>query len=183
MTNRLAGLLLVVSVLVLEAPDGAGGGATMEIARTGSKTIVVIGASYAGGWDPGRPIAGYRMVTRGVSGEQSSQILARFKTDALALKPDAVIIWGFINDVFRSDPARIDRTLARIRESLPAMVESARKAGVVPILATEVTVRGGSMVGRFRQADGKNSREVELSGLHQPTRDRDKSLDPRSGHA
>jgi lysophospholipase L1-like esterase len=142
MAMTLIGPLVLALILVFDTPREVWGEMKMDNEKAGSKIIVVIGASYAGGWDPGRPIAGYRMVTKGVSGEQSSQVLARFETDAIALKPDAVIIWGFINDVFRSDPARIDQTLVRTRESLLAMVESARKAGTVPILATEVTVRG-----------------------------------------
>lgn len=168
MAMAVIGFLVSALVIAVEA-SSLGSKTTMGTARAGSKTIVVIGASYAGGWYPGRPIAGYRMVTKGVSGEQSSQVLARFETDALALKPDAVIIWGFINDVFRSDPARIDQTLARTRESLLAMVESARKAGVVPILATEVTVRGedrwseifATLMGRIL---GKSSYQDYING-------------------
>lgn len=131
-----------VSVFMMQHEAG-GSGSKMEKDKIepGSKTIVVIGASYAGGWDPGMPIAGYRMVNKGVPGEETSQVSVRFDTDALALKPDAVIIWGFINDVFRSDRTRIDERLARTRETLLAMVESARKAWVKPILATEVTIR------------------------------------------
>lgn len=106
------------------------------------KTLVLIGASYAGGWDSARPIAGYRMVNKGVNGQQSFEMLARFEADVVALKPDAVIIWGFINDLFRSDQSRIDQTVMRTRESLLAMVELSRKSGVTPILATEVTIRG-----------------------------------------
>jgi lysophospholipase L1-like esterase len=105
------------------------------------KTIVVIGASYAGGWNSDRPIAGFRFINKGIGGQQSFEMLARFETDVLAIKPDAVIIWGFINDVFRSDRAQMEQTLSRTRESILAMVESARKARIMPVLATEVTIR------------------------------------------
>ncbi|MCP9469243.1 MAG: GDSL-type esterase/lipase family protein [Nitrospira sp.] len=77
-----------------------------------------------------------------MTGQQSFEMLGRFETDVIAIKPDAVLIWGFINDIFRSDQDKIEEALARARESLSAMVELARKAGIVPILATEVTVRG-----------------------------------------
>lgn len=133
---------LVLAMMLVPEPDGPRGETTMDNVRAGSKTIVVIGASYAGGWDPGRPIAGYRIVTKGVSGEQSSQVLARFETDTLALKPDAVIIWGFINDIFRADRARMAQALEGTRKNVLTMIESARRAGIVPILASEVTIRG-----------------------------------------
>jgi len=135
------GLFLSMQMMVVE---GAGSSGDVMVGKmdTASKSIVLIGASYAGGWDPGRSIAGFRTINKGVSGQQSFEMLARFDNDVLVLKPDAVIIWGFINDVFRSDPAQIEQTLKRARESIVAMVELARKAGIVPILATEVTIRG-----------------------------------------
>lgn len=104
--------------------------------------LVVLGASYAGGWNPDRLVAGCLVINKGIGGQQSFEMLARFETDVIAVKPDAVLIWGFINDIFRGDQDKIEETLARTKESLTAMVERARKAGIVPILATEVTVRG-----------------------------------------
>lgn len=105
------------------------------------KTIVVIGASYAEGWKS-QPIAGFRFINKGITGQQSFEMLARFQTDVIDAKPHAVIIWGFINDIFRSDRERIDQTLTRTQESLMAMIRAAKTANVTPILATEVTIRG-----------------------------------------
>lgn len=110
--------------------------------EVGAKTIVVIGASYVESWNLTRPIAGYRMINKGVHGQQSFEMLARFQNDVIALRPEAVIVWGFNNDVHRSDPARIDHTLRRTMESLWAMVQLAKQAGIIPILATEIPVRG-----------------------------------------
>jgi len=105
------------------------------------KTIVVIGASYAGGWNLAGLIAGHSFVNKGIDGQQSFELLARFDSDVLALKPQAVIIWGFINDIFRSDRDRVEETLKRTQESLVAMTRKAKAAGIIPILATEVTIR------------------------------------------
>lgn len=110
--------------------------------EVGAKTIVVVGASYVESWSLNRLIAGYRMINRGVHGEQSFEMLARFRQDVIALKPEAVIVWGFNNDVHRSDRARIDQTLRRTRESFSAMVQLAKQAGIIPILATEIFIRG-----------------------------------------
>ena len=105
--------------------------------------VVVLGASYARGWD--LPGAGKMAVTnKGISGQQSFELLDRFDRDVTALKPRAVILWGFINDIYRSERANIDAALARARESFGAMVVRARASGIEPILATEVTIRPAS---------------------------------------
>ncbi len=67
--------------------------------RAASAPIVVLGASYAQGWALD-PIAGSTVVNAGVAGETSSEMVARFKDDVLARTPRAVVIWGFINDIF-----------------------------------------------------------------------------------
>jgi lysophospholipase L1-like esterase len=172
--DRVAAIVVSMGLYCVPVASGteAGGVAGTpenEKMETASKTMVLIGASYAGGWDPGRPIAGYRLVNKGVNGQQSFEMLARFETDVIGLKPDVVIIWGFINDVFRSDRAQIDQTLRRTRESIVAMVELSRKAGVTPVLATEVTIRSKhgwveaaqTMVGRLL---GKSSYQDYING-------------------
>jgi lysophospholipase L1-like esterase len=68
-------------------------------------------------------------------------MLERFERDVLSIKPRAVIIWGFINDVFRADPTQMDTVLERVRQSYVRMIALARERGVEPILATEVTIR------------------------------------------
>lgn len=129
----------------------------MDKAEVSSKTLVLIGASYARGWPSDQLVGGYRMMNKGVNGQQSHEMLARFETDVVALNPNAVLIWGFINDIFRSDQTKIRETLAHTRKSMQAMVDLAKKSGIVPILATEVTIRGkdewkeviGDLVGSF----------------------------------
>lgn len=176
--------LVVVSILMgICSPMVAGaieisgleGQAKMDHSEGRTKTIVLIGASYAGGWPSERPIGGYRMVNKGVSGQQSFEMLARFESDVLVLKPDAVIIWGFINDIFRSDRAQIDQTLRRTRESIVAMIKLTRKAGITPILATEVTIRGknewsetlqafiGRILGKASYQDYVNEHVIETN--------------------
>lgn len=76
-------------------------------ARTGD-TVVVIGASYARGWKP-ESLWGANVVNKGASGEQTHEMLARFDDDVLALEPQMVIIWGFINDIYRSGLSQIEK--------------------------------------------------------------------------
>lgn len=161
--------LVVASTLVFVAPAELTAGEPMNTNPAESPTIVVIGASYAGGWQPERPVAGFRIIAKGISGEQSSQVLDRFDADAIALKPEAVIIWGFINDIFRGDRSRMEEVLRGTRHNLQEMVARARHAGIVPILATEVTIRGkdslsergAAMLGRIM---GKESYQDYING-------------------
>jgi lysophospholipase L1-like esterase len=102
--------------------------------------IVLIGASYAKGWSLGE-IDGMRVINKGVSGEQSFEMLSRFDGDVISVKPKAVIIWGFINDIFRSERQNIDATIERVKTSFEEMIKLSKDNGVIPILATEVTIR------------------------------------------
>jgi lysophospholipase L1-like esterase len=102
--------------------------------------IVLIGASYAKGWDLGE-VDGMRVINKGMSGEQSFEMLSRFEEDVLSVKPKSVIIWGFINDIFWSERQNMDATLERIKTNFEKMVKLSRDNGIIPILATEVTVR------------------------------------------
>jgi lysophospholipase L1-like esterase len=109
------------------------------VAATPEKTMVILGASYAADW-PIQQLGVMRVVNKGVGGDESHRMLARFGDDVVAHKPSTVLIWGFINDVFRSPHDSIDATLERTRQNVAAMVEQARKNGIHPILATEVTI-------------------------------------------
>ena len=102
-------------------------------------SLVIVGASYAADWQkPSLP--GYAVVNRGVGGEETQQVLARFDRDVLAAKPNAVLIWGHINNIHRAPAggmqAAKDRAVANTRE----MVARARGQGIRVLLATEVTL-------------------------------------------
>lgn len=102
-------------------------------------TLVLAGASYVGGWkEPSLP--GYRVVNRGASGEETHQVLARFERDVIAAKPQAVLIWGHINNVHRAPPGGIEATKEKAKADYREMVRLARENGIEVILATEVTV-------------------------------------------
>jgi uncharacterized SAM-binding protein YcdF (DUF218 family)/lysophospholipase L1-like esterase len=102
------------------------------------RPVVLLGASYAANWQLGS-LNGVTVKNAGVAGQQSSEMLARFDRDVVAARPRAVILWGFINDVFRaSDPAPAMR---RVRENYTEMIARARAQNIEPIVATEVTTR------------------------------------------
>jgi uncharacterized SAM-binding protein YcdF (DUF218 family)/lysophospholipase L1-like esterase len=114
--------------------------AVQATAKASAKPIVVLGASYAKGWEL-KSLAGVDVINRGVAGQQTPELLERFERDVVSASPRSVIIWGFINDIFRADANERDAALARVRDNYTRMVALARQRGIEPILATEVTVR------------------------------------------
>ena len=105
--------------------------------------IVLLGASYVRGWNL-QDIAGCRVINKGVNGEQSFEMLSRFDRDVIAVNPRAVIIWGYINDIFRSEKANLKLKMDAARENLNKMIFTAREHRILPILVTEVTICGRS---------------------------------------
>lgn len=105
----------------------------------GPQRLVIIGASYAGEWEqPALP--GYTVSNKGVGGEDSRQVRARFERDVLAQKPDAVIIWGYINNIHRAPAGGMDSAVAKVQEDYVDMVSRGEANGIKVILATEVTL-------------------------------------------
>jgi len=101
--------------------------------------VVILGASYAEGWRL-EAVAGAPVLNKGVDGQQSFELAERFDRDVLAHAPRAVVIWGFINDVFRTPRAEIQPAMARARSSLSSMIARGQEAGLEVIVATEVPI-------------------------------------------
>jgi lysophospholipase L1-like esterase len=124
-------LCLLVSLVAAQAP--------MNATAATNKHLVIIGASYAAEWqNPTLP--GYAVTNKGIDGQESSDVRARFERDVVALKPDAVMIWGHYNDVVRAKPENMAAAKKKAQDNYQAMVEQARAAGITPILVTELTI-------------------------------------------
>jgi lysophospholipase L1-like esterase len=102
--------------------------------------VVILGASYAGGWTVSEFI-GVPVVNKGITGQQSFELLNRFEQDVVPAHPRAVIIWGFINDIFRTPRDRVDAAMTRAKESFAQLIARSRAAGIEPVLVTEITIR------------------------------------------
>lgn len=127
-----AGGMLIVTVPNASAADN-------KTKAIQNKTIVVIGASYAKSW-PVTTLNGLVISNKGAGGEQTHEMLARFDRDVISARPRAVLIWGHINDIFRSEPEELKAKLVRSRENIRSMVDMARGKDIAVILATEVTL-------------------------------------------
>jgi lysophospholipase L1-like esterase len=108
----------------------------------GKARVVFMGDSITEGWAsapagffPGKPYLG-----RGISGQTTPQMLLRFRSDVIALKPKAVVILGGTNDLAEnSGPITLEET----EGNLASMAELARANGVRVVLSSLTPVRGG----------------------------------------
>lgn len=72
----------------------------------------------------------WTVLNRGVNGERSDEIEARFQRDVLEENPDYVIILAGVNDIYQGAP------LDSLKRNLLTMYERARAAGIRPVAAT-----------------------------------------------
>jgi lysophospholipase L1-like esterase len=92
---------------------------------------------------------GWKVLNRGVNGERSDQIRARFDRDVLPARPNAVVIIAGVNDVYQGRPA------AHVIEQLRAMYEAGRKAGL--------QIVAGSIVPYNTATPDQNARMREIN--------------------
>jgi lysophospholipase L1-like esterase len=91
--------------------------------------VIFMGDSITESWKPSMPdLFTHDVIDRGVSGETTTQMLARFRTDVIDLHPAVVHIMGGINDI-HSAPGT-----ALTRSNIESMVELARAHGITVIL-------------------------------------------------
>jgi lysophospholipase L1-like esterase len=101
----------------------------------GEKRVVFMGNSITEGWsrtDTGY-FAGKPYINRGISGQTTPQMLIRFRTDVIDLKPAVVVILAGINDIAgNTGPS----TLEMIESNYASMVELAKANGIRVVLSS-----------------------------------------------
>lgn len=91
----------------------------------------------------------WTVLNRGVNGERSDEIAARFARDVTSATPNIVIIIAGVNDVYQG------RSVAHVTEQLRLMYDQAAKAGV-PVIA-------GSIVPYNTATPEQNARMHEIN--------------------
>ena len=104
-----------------------------------NKHMVILGASYAAEWETPK-LPGYTVTNKGIGGQESSDLRARFERDVIALKPDTVMIWGHYNDIVRASADKMAAAKQKAQNNYRWMTEQARAAGIEVILVTEITI-------------------------------------------
>lgn len=126
--------------------------------------LIIMGASYAKDWKT-PPLPGYTVVNKGKGGDDTGQVLARFDSEVLALKPSSVILWGHINNYHRAG-GDMDAAKKKAWNDSLEMIRRARAQGITVIIGTEVTLseavgfgnRIAAFIGNLRGKEGYSAR-------------------------
>lgn len=102
---------------------------------TVAPAAVFMGNSITDNWHKYHPdfFRNNNYAARGISGQTTYQMLARFHSDVVALNPKVVVILSGINDIARNQGII---SLENIMGNLISMCDIARANGIVPILCS-----------------------------------------------
>lgn len=99
-----------------------------------NQRIVFMGDSITQGWANQEAFKSTpHYVGRGISGQDSQQMLIRFRSDVIKLKPAVVHLMAGTNDIANKNGRETD---AEIQGNLSAMVELAQLHGIKVVMAT-----------------------------------------------
>ena len=141
-TRRRLGLLRAFALLYLAAISVCGCSAATDVAAAAHfqkatpdpPSVVFIGDSITAFWGGGQLGPQFaehpNWINKGISGQTSSQVLARFQTDVVDLHPEIVHILIGTNDLYPG------WTLQTSANNVDAMVRMAQANGIHVILAT-----------------------------------------------
>ena len=109
--------------------------AMLRAAGEDSLRVVLMGNSITEFWVELHPgfFPAHHLVGRGIGGQVSSQMLARFRQDVLALNPRIVVINGGTNDIAENNgPYDEDITM----DNITSMAELATNCGITVVLTS-----------------------------------------------
>lgn len=124
----------------LRAPDRdqvqryAEANTTVPPPNAANPRVVFMGDSITDGWRLNEYFTGKDFINRGISGQITSQMLARMIPDVIALKPQAMIVLAGTNDIARGV------AMKTIQNNLEAMADLADKHGIKVIFATVLPI-------------------------------------------
>lgn len=107
-------------------------GKLLPAAKTGR--VVFFGDSITENWRLNEYFTGKDFVNRGIHGQNTMQLLGRFRQDVLALNPKGVLIHAGTNDISG------DILLAQIEDNLAMMGELAKARGIKVAFAASLPV-------------------------------------------
>lgn len=103
--------------------------------KPGEERIVFMGNSITEGWPAKDPefFENPAFVNRGISGQTTPQMLLRFRSDVIDLKPKVVVILAGTNDIAGNTGPM---TLEEIRDNIISMAELAKANGIKVIISS-----------------------------------------------
>lgn len=132
-----AALLAVVSAAAQKEADWIGHNRydAANAAVTRAPEAVFIGNSITDGWDDAHPefFSDNSFACRGISGQVTSQMLCRFRSDVINLYPKVVVILAGVNDIALNNGAIEER---HIVENIESMIQLAIANGIIPVVCS-----------------------------------------------
>lgn len=101
----------------------------------GEKRVVFMGNSITDGWSNARPdfFEGKPYINRGIAGQTTPQMLVRFRSDVINLKPAVVVILAGTNDIAENmGPSKLEW----IENNIISMVQLAKANGIKVVLCS-----------------------------------------------
>lgn len=117
------------------------------------------------------------VLNRGINGQRSDEILARFERDVITEAPDFVIILAGVNDIYQRIP------LEPIKKNLLEMYEQAIKSRIVPVAATVLPYNTASRLESSEIQELNNWIRITAKSLRIPFCDTNNAVaDPSNPH-
>ena len=101
------------------------------------RRVVFMGDSITQGWKLEEAFPGKPYVNRGIGGQTTPQMLIRFRSDVVDLKPSVVVILAGTNDIAGNTGPM---TLEQVEENLASMADIARANGIRVVLSSVLPV-------------------------------------------
>jgi lysophospholipase L1-like esterase len=101
-------------------------------------TAVFIGNSITEFWERENPsfFSSNNYLCKGIAGQRTDEMLARFDKDIVAWKPSIAVIMGGINDIAQN------KTIEQIRDNIAAMATKAKQNNIKPIICSATPISG-----------------------------------------
>lgn len=106
--------------------------------KVSQKRLILFGDSRVSMWSPEPKIDRVQVINRGISGETTAQLIARYQQDVIELSPDVIVIQAGINDLVAAGvlPEKSELILKSIKRNLVTLVERGKASGAKVVLMT-----------------------------------------------
>lgn len=163
-------ILILASVLMLTSTSfadwanyGRYASANQQVLESGKAPVAVfMGDSITDGWSNNASkefFAENNYVGRGISGQVTAQMLARFRADVIDLKPKVVLIMAGTNDIARNQgPVE----LKNIAGNVISMAELARANRITPIICS---ITPASQYGWRKEIENVGDKIMEVNKM------------------
>ena len=144
----------------------------LNMQRNNGKRVVLLGNSITEHWVEMHPafFADNRLIGRGISGQTSQEMLVRFRTDVINLKPKVVVICAGTNDIAENaGHYREDNTVGNIETMLMMAKQAKMKVIVASVLPTDSYPWNTSVTGVADKVMSLNRRLQALAKKYKAT--------------